>query len=244
MPLSISTVLRFGPYKTPKFEYGDIVQDSIRGEVRIVGLTDAKIPWPIGRHSRGTGSWVMFGDLEKAVRNEANCAVCHWWGITPQTVTKWRKALGVEQFNAGTRSMKADLITPTRREAMLKGRQPTYSDPERNEKIRQARMGKPRPKKAIEAMRRAQLGRKPSEQLLRRQQAARERRFPMSYAPWTPEHDEIVRTESIKEAARLTGRPKSRIERRRNELGITTPRDKNKKSTARRSKHDVDNFEG
>jgi hypothetical protein len=25
--------LRFGPYKTPKFEYGDVVQCAVRGDV-------------------------------------------------------------------------------------------------------------------------------------------------------------------------------------------------------------------
>ena len=41
--------LRFGKYQTPKFEYDDIVFDDAHGEVRIVGLTDALIPWPIGQ---------------------------------------------------------------------------------------------------------------------------------------------------------------------------------------------------
>lgn len=81
----------------------------------------------------------------------------------------------------------------------VQGRRASYRDPARNEKIRRSRIGKPRPKNVIESLRRANLGRKPSVQRLRRQQEARERRWPMSYAPWTPEHDEIVRTKSIKD---------------------------------------------
>ena len=32
--------LRFGPYQTPKFKYGDIAQCEVRGDVTIVGMTD------------------------------------------------------------------------------------------------------------------------------------------------------------------------------------------------------------
>jgi hypothetical protein len=36
-----------GKYRTPRFSYGSIVLDDVRGWVEIVGLTDAPIPWPI-----------------------------------------------------------------------------------------------------------------------------------------------------------------------------------------------------
>ena len=36
--------LSFGPYRTPRFEYGDIVFCEMRGEVKIVGLTNGRIP--------------------------------------------------------------------------------------------------------------------------------------------------------------------------------------------------------
>jgi hypothetical protein len=41
--------LRYGPYKTPRFEYGKKVQDEWRGEVKIVGLSAGRIPWPMGQ---------------------------------------------------------------------------------------------------------------------------------------------------------------------------------------------------
>lgn len=41
--------LRFGPYKTPKFNNGDIVQCEVWGEVEIVRVSDAPIQWPIGK---------------------------------------------------------------------------------------------------------------------------------------------------------------------------------------------------
>jgi hypothetical protein len=65
----------------------------------------ARIPWPVGKALRAK-SLVIFGALERAIRRESNTAVCHWWGVTPQTVTKWRKALGVGPVIAGTRRLK------------------------------------------------------------------------------------------------------------------------------------------
>ena len=45
-----------GTYATPAFSYGDVVRCARRGEVRIVGLSFAPIPWPIGqRLPRGIG---------------------------------------------------------------------------------------------------------------------------------------------------------------------------------------------
>jgi hypothetical protein len=42
-----------GTYSTPSFDYGDVVECARRGEVRIVGLSEAPIPWPIGQRLPG-----------------------------------------------------------------------------------------------------------------------------------------------------------------------------------------------
>ena len=68
--------LHFGPYQTPLFSYGDIVVDEVRGEVTIVGLSAAKIPWPVGKRGRAK-SLVVYSGLADAVRKESNQAVCH-----------------------------------------------------------------------------------------------------------------------------------------------------------------------
>ena len=68
--------LHFGPYSPPQFQYGDTVMDEVRGEVKIVGLSDAKISWPIGKRGRAK-SLVVFSGLAKAVAQESNQAVCH-----------------------------------------------------------------------------------------------------------------------------------------------------------------------
>lgn len=82
--------LRFGKYGTPKFEYDDIVFDEAHGEVRIVGLTDAPIPRPIGQPLNNTNARVvvLFDSLVHAVKQEANQAVAHWWGVPVDAAKK------------------------------------------------------------------------------------------------------------------------------------------------------------
>jgi hypothetical protein len=74
--------LHFGPYRTPRFRMGAVVEDELRGAVRIVKLTDAPIPWPIGKAEDGRLALVVYGALAKAVRRESGVAVCHWWGTS------------------------------------------------------------------------------------------------------------------------------------------------------------------
>ena len=38
-----------GKYRTPTFNYGDVVACARRGDVRVVGLSDAPIPWPLAQ---------------------------------------------------------------------------------------------------------------------------------------------------------------------------------------------------
>jgi hypothetical protein len=88
----------FGPYTTPVFKYGDDAFCERHGDVILCGLTPARIPWPIGkRKQKGSRarSIVLCGALVEAVRRESAQAVAYWFGVTAQTVTRWRKALGV-----------------------------------------------------------------------------------------------------------------------------------------------------
>ena len=211
--------LRFGPYATPPFSYGDVVMDEVRGEVTIVGLTDGLIPWPIGKRGRAK-TIVVYAGLADAVRKEANITVCHWWGITPQTVSKWRKSLEIGRVTEGTSALLRDHFTPQRQKVMRVKRTPKYRDPVRNEKIRSSRLGKPRPKHVIDALRESHLGTNWSEQTRHRQLESRMRRFPKSFAPWTPEDDELVRTLSIRVVAKRTGRSKNKVAERRAALGM------------------------
>lgn len=212
--------LRFSPYATPQFEYGDVVMDEVRGEMTIVGLTDARIPWQIGKRPKGQKTIVVYAGLADAVRKEANITVCHWRGITPQTVSKWRRALDVERMTPGSSALLSDYFDSDRKTVMYAARVPKYRDPGRSEKIRQSRLGKPRPKHVVEAMRAAHVGKPWTAEKRKKMLEACKRRHPCSYAPWTPEEDELVRSLSIRKVIALTGRPRGVIERRREQLGV------------------------
>src|SRR5687767_10817571 len=97
-----STRLRFGPYRMPRFAIGEQVECLARGKVRIVGISDAPVQWPLGAVAGGK-SPVLFGALVKAVQREAACAVQHNWGVSPATLRKWRRALGVPRWNEGNK---------------------------------------------------------------------------------------------------------------------------------------------
>src|SRR5262249_31301022 len=93
--------LLHGPYKAPPSQLGSLLFCEIRGWVTVKRISDGPIPWPqtIVKHSRAI---ILCGDLVEAVRRESNQAISYWWGVTPQTVTVWRKALDVPRFNEGT----------------------------------------------------------------------------------------------------------------------------------------------
>jgi hypothetical protein len=93
-------------------------------------MTSSRIPWPIGKRGRAK-SHAVFGDLAKAIRRESATAVCYWWGITAQTVTKWRKAMGVGEVTEGTSALKRKNFEE---DWAIAARQKAYSklgDPER-----------------------------------------------------------------------------------------------------------------
>jgi hypothetical protein len=120
-----------GTYRTPRFRIGQRVRCLIRGEVIITGITDAPIPWPIGKFGRGR-SLVIYKGLSKAIRRESNLAVCYWWGITPQTVSKWRKLLSVPRATPGTSRLHSEHarepgVVEGRRRAIAKAGDPNGS---------------------------------------------------------------------------------------------------------------------
>lgn len=119
--------LHFGPYRTPRYKAGQVISCAIRGKVTITGLSKGPILWPQCR-PRSVLALVVYGDLEKAVHRESAAAVAHWWGVAWTTVRRWRRALGVTRFNAGT----------------LRLREAGYDDVARNRKISKTKSGKSR----------------------------------------------------------------------------------------------------
>ena len=152
--------LHFGPYCTPKFKLGSTVKCAIRGELVIVGVSDGRIPWPLGRQGRGMRSLVVFRGLARAVKQESHLAIAYWWGAGHSAIQKWRRALGVPGTNPGTKRLRAHYaLSPmgklARSAALNKAR-----DPGRRQRISAARLGhKPTPE-AVAKMRAKLTGRK------------------------------------------------------------------------------------
>ena len=202
---------QFGCYKTPKFAIGEMIPCLFRDcEVRVVGLSDSRIQWPLGqRPGRGAKTLIIFGDLEKAIRMESLRAICYWFGVTSQTVTLWRKALGVPHYNPGTMKLLSDNYkTPWAREIREKAHA-KLRDPARCEKIRLSKLGKKRPREFIEMLRQHNLGKKHTLETRRKFSIAQKRRGvipPAAGVPWTEAELEILLNYPRQEVARLTGR--------------------------------------
>lgn len=91
-----------GFYSAPQGRVGDSLTCRIRGRVVIAGHSNAPIPWPFTFASSSQPTFIICGDLVRAVETESREAVAHWWGASRRTVTDWRKALGVGRMTAGT----------------------------------------------------------------------------------------------------------------------------------------------
>jgi hypothetical protein len=223
--------LFFGPYAAPRFRYGPVVSCAVRGEVVVVGLSAGRIPWPIGRR-RGTSARgpIVYAGLAKAVQRESEIAVCHWWGVTPQTVTKWRKALDVGPSTEGTVKLKREYAAEPVTVAALKKAQGKAQDPQRRAKIAASLRGKKQPRHVIEVMRRGRKGKPHSEEARRKMSEAQRRRGarpPAAGRPWTEEEDRQVRELPAAESVKATGRTLSAVYSRRSDLGVVDGRRKN-----------------
>lgn len=140
--------LHHGPSTTPRVRTGGTLRCEFRGAVIVTGLTDAPIRWPVGRRAgKGTRArtLVVYGRLADAIRRESNQAA-FWWGVTAQTVTKWRKALGVEPTTEGTSRLRSAYAHEP---AAVRARSKAHAkadDPERCAKIAASKRGRPRPR--------------------------------------------------------------------------------------------------
>lgn len=217
--------LRFGPYATPRFRYGKFVWCAMRGKVKIVSLTDAKIPWPVGKTKRAK-TLVLYRDLVKAIRRESNQAICHWWGVTPQTVTRWRKALGIDRVTPGTSELFGRFFnSPRGRQAMKKAWEKAR-DPKRRHKIAEAKRGKKRPRHVIEALRRSHLGVPMSPELRKKLSRIHKR---LGTKPdngtevWTEREDRLVRRFRPTIVVKRTGRTLTAVYCRRHALRVSQP---------------------
>lgn len=183
-----------GTYKPLRVKIGTVLSCEFRDcDVVVTGYSDGKITWPIGS-AKGirAKTLVICGDLAEAIRKESNQAVCYWWGVTPQTVTKWRKALDVGTYTEGTNRLQTLIGHEPFMEKARKIAYRTLGDPERSKKVSEALKGRPKPPHIMEALRhtrigykhspesrarmsRAQTGRKMSPESIKKRQATRQR---------------------------------------------------------------------
>ena len=155
-----------------------------------------------------------------AVQKESNRAICHWWGVTGQTVSQWRKTLGVGRSNPGTSRLHAEHYRDHVGEAMHKALLPALRSPERRAKISAAKLGKPRPD--LSERNRSRRGAKLSAGARQRMKEAWQKHGfvggKKGARAWTPAEDELVRTLPTAEAARLMGRTLASVGSRRRKL--------------------------
>jgi hypothetical protein len=210
-----------GKYTAPRFRNGQHVYCQVRGEMVITGITDAPIPWPIGRRGGGRHSLLVYKGLARAVRRESNQAVAYWWGSTPQTISKWRKALCVQQANEGTRRLCQDHIAEYG-DAMRALGVKKARDPERCRKIAEARRANPSPPHVMEAMHAARRGSHHTEEARQRMSATHRQRGTLlpGTVPSTADEDELVRTLPAEDVARRTGRSLQAVYARRSRLQV------------------------
>ncbi len=167
--------LLFGPYQTPRCRYGRTVTCLLRGRVKVCGLTEAPIPWPIGKQGR-TKAMILYKDLARAVRREAAQAIGHWWDVGSETVWRWKKALGVGLATEGTRRLHRDYSVESAIVAGLAKAQAKAGDPERRAKIAAAKRGKPRPPHVGQAVAKAHRGTHHTEEARRKMSKSQRRR--------------------------------------------------------------------
>jgi len=89
---------RAGPYRAPAVNVGGTLYDEMRGDIAVEGFTEALIPWPAAEYNKGRGLErgllpILCGDLVRAVCEEDELAVAHYWGVTRYMVEQWKRAI-------------------------------------------------------------------------------------------------------------------------------------------------------
>ncbi len=230
---SIRFKLHFGPFRTPRFRMGAVVEDAVRGPVKIVKLTDAPIPWPIGKTSDGRLALVVYGALAKAVRQESGVAVCHWWGTIWYYVNKWRRALDVPSSTEGTHRLRSAMTKTPQFRRIQKKAWALLGTPERRaaQSLRQTGI-----KMSEEARRNnslAHMGLRPTRKSRRKMSESHKRRGTWPAAagrPWSEEELALLRSLPPKEVVKRTDRTYSAVTSMRVMLSLT----RNKKRRRRK----------
>lgn len=227
--------LLYGPYRPPRCRVGSVLTCELRGDMRVTGMSDRPIPWPVGfpvgapRGNKGSPALIVCGGLAQAIRRESNLAVSRAWGVNPATVSKWRRALGVERQNEGTQQVWRERF-PDRmsEEARARGVERAAS-PESSAKRSAALKGRKKSPEAVAKTAAFWTGRQRSPEHRRKISETLRRighRPPWLNPAWSAEEDELLGTMPDAEVAARTGRTVSAVGMRRRKLRIPSPSDK------------------
>ncbi len=223
LPKQIRFKLHFGPYRTPRFKIGAVVTDELRGEVKIIGLSDAPIPWPLSFHWRAR-SVVVYGALVRAIRSESAQAVAHWWGISVGTVRLIRRALGVPAINEGSKWLQRRYARTPEFQRNARKAWANAGTPERRAIAGKARLGRRHSAAARQKIAAANRRRVVTEESRRRRSEAAKRCGawpPAAGRAWSAAEDELVRTLPPEHVVEQTGRTVQAVWFRRRTLGVT-----------------------
>lgn len=210
--------LLYGPYHAPRCRLGKKLLCKRRGWVRVTRMSSGPIQWPMTTERRGK-AFILCGDLARAVRRESSVAVCYWWGVTPQTVTVWRRVLGVPRLNEGSGLLHklhaAENLTPEVTARAVRASHTPEAIARRTEKRRGQPMH-PNARKGLEANR----VKKHTEATRRKMSETHRQRgtMPPGLRPWTAEELALLGTIPDRELAARTGRTISAIESKRSVL--------------------------
>jgi hypothetical protein len=166
---------------------------------------------------------IVYKGLIRPIRRESRQAICHWWGVGGWSVWVWRRALGIGPATDGTTRLRREYFHEPWADAAREKAWSKNQDPVRCAKISAAFKGRPKPQHVKEAIAAAQRGKVVSAETRRKQSEAWRRRSLLvpGLRAWTAAEDELVRTRSIAEVARLTGRTIVAVGSRRYRLRMT-----------------------
>lgn len=105
--------LLFGPYLPPRHHKGSWITDEIHGLVQVNGWTNGPLSWPTRKWpSGGPRSIAVTKDLVRAIRQESEVAVAHWFGVSTKKIRELRRELGVSRNTIGTLHQHAAVAEP------------------------------------------------------------------------------------------------------------------------------------
>jgi hypothetical protein len=205
-----------GVYLSPVVVVGAYVPCELRGVVKIVGMSQAPIAWPIGEKD-GQRALVIYKGLARALRGEPAEKVAAWWGLDLAAVKRWQSAGPIPLVPLLERQ---DSV-PDARQSSPEDRSRAWSAPaeEGSPQAPPPRASREEPQDGPSTTRPWPRNWFPPvlEDEAQRQLPRAKRRK----SRWEPWEDELVRTCPVQEVVRRTNRRAAAVWARRYRLGVS-----------------------